>query len=89
MCHFCRKKKFELFFKTLIFNQPWASLTRNLPRGDLHSLQELVQVQGLPGGAQQDPDKGVALPCGCWTLRARNSGSHRAVSQHSVLGMGI
>lgn len=30
--HFCRKKKLELFFKTFTSNQPWASLTRYLPR---------------------------------------------------------
>lgn len=50
--HFCRKKKLELFFKTFTStNQPWASLTRYLPRGDLHSFWELQQVQDWHGGS--------------------------------------
>lgn len=42
-----QKEEIRVVFKTLTSaNQPWASLTRYLPRGDLHSFWELQQVQG-------------------------------------------
>lgn len=80
-----QKEEIRVVFKTLTSaSQPWASLTRYLPRGDLHSFGNCSRPRAGTGGlAGPSPVAHPSLQC--WTLRARSSRSHRAISQHLVL----
>lgn len=58
-----QKEEIRVVFKTLTSaSQPWASLTRYLPRGDLHSFRELQQVQGWHGRLSRTLTSGSPFP---------------------------